>query len=255
MSVVSAASSNSDSEYMPPAYDPSYFDTRHFRDELRYYDIPTRFIHDEGISPEAMANAFYAKPTAFTSRVPQDTRTRQNFAKKLTKYIAAHRSENYKDSFRRFRDKILVSERARKSDAKRWTTRGASTQQESQRLLPIHPIAAFPLLQTEQSRTLLNAIIDHHFEGLGISPAQLEPTELADVMQRKLKYFASVDAIDLKKVSRRISEYLRSKMSDDYEYLWRKRQNQYKRTNVSILKHQSKGLLLNQGLLLEKQGN
>lgn len=233
ISVVSAASSNSDSEYMPPAHDPLYYDTKHFRNELRYYNIPTRLLHDEEITPEAMANAFYAKPAAFTSRVSQDPRIRQNFAKKLTKYIAAHRSENYKDSFRRFRDKILLTERARKSDMKKWTPRKTVQQQESQRILPLHPIAAFPLAQTDESRMMLHTMIESHLAELGLNVAQFQPNELADIMQTRLHYFASVDALDLKKVSRRISEYLRSKMSDDYEYLWRKRLNHYKRSSVS----------------------
>lgn len=226
--IASAASSYSDNEYVPPAYNEEYFGTIHFRHQLRHYGIPTRFLHDPNVSPDAMVLAFYDMPSGYMNYLPNERRKRDNFAKDLAAYLGAHRSEGYKNTFRRLRDKLLMARRARKAHEKRVMMN--IRQPVKEKILTGQPIADYDLEQTEESRQILNEIIERDLIESGIVVKDYAPEALAVVMQKQLRYFDKFDPDELKKVIRRISAYMRDTMSDNYEFLWKKKLHLYKRT-------------------------
>lgn len=104
-SFLSTAFAYSDEEYQPPAYNHKFAHTGHFRHELRSFGIPTKLAHDVNLDPKAMASAFFESEIGKIHKVPE--KERKGFAYRLGRYLDAHRSRPYGQSFRKHKDALL----------------------------------------------------------------------------------------------------------------------------------------------------
>lgn len=232
----------SDEEYIPAIYDKGYKDTIKFRNELRSYQIPTHWLHDNEVTPTQMADAFYASDGEYANMMGIEDR--KQFARRLGNYLNAHRSTQYAVEFKCIKDRLLQNRRTRRSKERRRSgkvagpeygqkyTKEASSREES-RCQKVHPIAAMGMSVYTNDRKTCNEVIAEEFRKHGIDLKHHSPETLASLMDIEMGYFDKIDKRYRKMVANRIGIYLSLVKDVNFAYLWRRKREKIKRNRVS----------------------